>query len=63
MIIPARLGIVTLGVADLARSAAFYEALGWQRCSASSDRISRWTPTGDCTSPDSATGHDQRGLD
>ena len=33
MTIPARLGIVTLGVADLARSVAFYEALGWERCS------------------------------
>ena len=32
MTIPARLGIVTLGVADLARSIAFYEALGWERC-------------------------------
>jgi len=26
-----RLSLVTLGVADLARSTAFYEALGWQR--------------------------------
>lgn len=26
-----RLTLVTLGVADLARSTAFYEALGWQR--------------------------------
>jgi predicted lactoylglutathione lyase len=31
MSIPARLNIVTLGVADVARSARFYEALGWQR--------------------------------
>ena len=26
-----RLSLITLGVADLARSTAFYEALGWQR--------------------------------
>ena len=37
MTIPARLGIVTLGVADLARSVAFYEALGWERCASSID--------------------------
>ncbi|MEO8437950.1 MAG: VOC family protein, partial [Chloroflexota bacterium] len=35
MTIPARISIVTLGVADLARSIAFYEALGWERRSAS----------------------------
>jgi uncharacterized protein len=29
--VPAHLSLVTLGVADLARSTAFYEALGWQR--------------------------------
>jgi len=39
MTIPARLGIVTLGVGDLARSIAFYEALGWERCESSSDAI------------------------
>jgi uncharacterized protein len=33
--IPARLSVVTLGVGDVARSTAFYEALGWQRSSAS----------------------------
>jgi uncharacterized protein len=26
-----RISLVTLGVADLARSTAFYEALGWKR--------------------------------
>ena len=29
--IPARLGLVTLGVADLERSVAFYQALGWEK--------------------------------
>ena len=32
---PARLSLVTLGVRDVERSAAFYEALGWRRSSAS----------------------------
>lgn len=32
---PRRLSVVTLGVADLDRSIAFYEALGWPRSSAS----------------------------
>lgn len=35
MSVPAHLSLVTLGVADLQRSTAFYEALGWQRSSAS----------------------------
>lgn len=46
MTVPARLGIVTLGVADLARSVAFYEALGWERCRASSEVIA-WFRTAD----------------
>jgi hypothetical protein len=46
MTIPARLGIVTLGVADLDRSAAFYAALGWERCGSSSDAIV-WFRTAD----------------
>lgn len=33
--VPRRLSVVTLGVTDLARSVAFYEALGWRRSSAS----------------------------
>jgi len=37
MSVPARLTLVTLGVADVARSTAFYEALGWRRSSASVD--------------------------
>jgi uncharacterized protein len=32
---PARLSLVTLAVADVERSAAFYERLGWTRSSAS----------------------------
>jgi predicted lactoylglutathione lyase len=44
--IPARLNIVTLGVADVARSARFYEALGWQRRTSSMDEIV-WFGTAD----------------
>lgn len=33
--VPARLSLVTLGVADVARSTAFYQALGWQLSAAS----------------------------
>ena len=47
MTVPARLGIVTLGVADLARSIAFYEALGWERRSASMDGVIAWFGTAD----------------
>ena len=39
MAVPARISIVTLGVEDVGRSARFYEALGWQRCSSSMDDI------------------------
>lgn len=39
MTIPARISIVTIGVADIARSAAFYQALGWERCASSMDEI------------------------
>jgi uncharacterized protein len=39
MSVPAHLSLVTLGVTDLARSIAFYESLGWQRSSDSSDTI------------------------
>ena len=44
--VPARLGIVTLGVADLARSVAFYTALGWERATSSMDEIC-WFHTAD----------------
>ncbi|MFL5675275.1 MAG: VOC family protein [Chloroflexota bacterium] len=47
MTVPARLGIVTLGVADLARSVAFYEALGWEKCSSSQDGVIAWFRTAD----------------
>jgi len=46
MAIPARLNIVTLGVADVARSVRFYEALGWARCASSMDDIA-WFRTAD----------------
>lgn len=39
MAVPARISIVTLGVRDLSRSIAFYEAIGWRRSSASQDTI------------------------
>jgi catechol 2,3-dioxygenase-like lactoylglutathione lyase family enzyme len=38
--VPARISLVTLGVDDLARATAFYEALGWRRSSASNDEVS-----------------------
>jgi len=44
--VPARLSIVTLGVADLGRSVAFYAALGWERASSSSEEIA-WFRTAD----------------
>jgi catechol 2,3-dioxygenase-like lactoylglutathione lyase family enzyme len=37
--VPARINIITLGVADLDRAAGFYEALGWERSAASNDDI------------------------
>ena len=43
---PARISIVTLGVADVARSVAFYEALGWTRAESSMDEIA-WFRTAD----------------
>src|SRR4029077_5252274 len=46
MTIPARISIVTLGVADLDRSVRFYTALGWERCSSSNDEIG-WFRTAD----------------
>ena len=49
MTLPARLSIVTLGVADLAGSIAFYEALGWQRKSASIEGAIAWFGTADST--------------
>lgn len=46
MALPARISIVTLAVADLAISAAFYDRLGWQRKASSSDAII-WFATAD----------------
>lgn len=47
MTVPARLSIVTLGVSDLAKSRAFYTALGWRLSSASSEEIC-WFRIGGC---------------
>ncbi|HEX9268271.1 MAG TPA: VOC family protein [Candidatus Limnocylindria bacterium] len=47
MTVPARLSIVTLGVADLERSIAFYRALGWERCASSLDGVISWFRTAD----------------
>ena len=45
--IPARMGIVTLGVGDLARSVEFYTALGWERCQSSIEGVIHWFRTAD----------------
>jgi uncharacterized protein len=47
MTIPARLGLVTLGVADLDRSVAFYRALGWEQASSSIPGVIQWFRTAD----------------
>ncbi len=39
MTVPARVNLITLGVADVARATAFYESLGWERSSISQDAI------------------------
>jgi uncharacterized protein len=44
--VPARISIVTLGVDDLARSTAFYEALGWEIAGSVGDEIC-WFRTSD----------------
>ena len=44
--IPARMSVVTLGVADLERSKNFYEALGWERTASSNEEIC-WYRTAD----------------
>ncbi len=46
MAVPARISIVTLGVQDVARSARFYEALGWEKTASSVDEIV-WFRTAD----------------
>jgi predicted lactoylglutathione lyase len=40
MSVPARLTLVTLGVADVTRATSFFEALGWRKSSASNDDVS-----------------------
>jgi len=50
MTVPARVNLVTLGVADVARATAFYEALGWERSSASQDTITFLKTTGSVVS-------------
>ena len=46
MAVPALISIVTLGVADVARSVAFYRALGWERAESSMNEIA-WFRTAD----------------
>lgn len=45
--VPARSSILTLGVSDLDRSIAFYEALGWERASSSVEGEISWFRTAD----------------
>ncbi len=46
MTVPGHVSLVTLGVTDLARSVAFYDALGWHRSSASVDGVVAFYKTG-----------------
>ncbi len=46
MTVPGYVSLVTLGVTDLARSIAFYDALGWHRSSASVDGVVAFYKTG-----------------
>ena len=46
MSVPARINIVTLGVDSVARSKAFYEALGWELAGSVGDEIC-WFRTSD----------------
>ena len=39
MAVPARITIITLGVADLARATAFYQAMGWTPTPYSTEEI------------------------
>lgn len=45
MAIPARVSIITLGVDDLERSKAFYQALGWEVMSSSVEGVIYWFRT------------------
>lgn len=40
MTVPARINVVTLGVADVGRATAFYEALGWPKSTDSNEAVS-----------------------
>ncbi len=46
MSVPAKINIVTLGVADIERAAAFYSALGWDRCASGGDEITWFRTSG-----------------
>ena len=46
MSMPPKLSIITLGVADLVRSEAFYSGLGWRRASSSVDGQISWYDLG-----------------
>ena len=46
MTVPARISIVTFGVADLERATAFYESLGWTKSSASMPTITFFDTVG-----------------
>jgi catechol 2,3-dioxygenase-like lactoylglutathione lyase family enzyme len=46
MSVPAKINIVTLGVADIERAAAFYSALGWERCASGGDEITWFRTSG-----------------
>ena len=45
-IVPARLTLVTLGVADVSRARAFYGALGWSESSASNEQVAFFHTSG-----------------
>lgn len=60
MAVPQRLSLVTLGVADVARSSAFYEALGWRRSSVSQDTITFFSMEGSVLA---LFGHDALAAD
>lgn len=45
MTVPAKMHIVTLGVSDLERSRAFYEAIGWELARSSVRGVIYWFPT------------------
>lgn len=44
--VPARVSLVTLGVADVAAATAFYERLGWERSPASEESVSFFRTAG-----------------